>query len=95
MAEEIQEIQKKILPLLKESGVLRSSIFGSVARGEANENSDVDILIELPENKSMFDLVRLEAKLEALLHKKVDLVTYYSVNPLLKDIVFKEQVRIL
>jgi predicted nucleotidyltransferase len=95
MPEEIQKIQAQIVPILKEAGVLRSSIFGSVARGEANEKSDVDILVELPRGKSMFDLIDLEEKLAAKLGKKVDLVTYRSVHHLLRDIIFKEQVQIL
>jgi predicted nucleotidyltransferase len=95
MPEEIQKIQAQIVPILKEAGVLKSSLFGSVARGEARPDSDVDILVELPEGKSMFDLVRLELKLQEVLGKKVDLVTYRSVHPLLKDIIFKEQVQIL
>lgn len=95
MSKDIEQIKQKIIPVLKQAGVLRSSIFGSVARGEANEKSDVDVLVELPENKSMFDLVRLEAKLEQVLNKKVDVVTYYSINPLLKDIIFSQQIQIL
>jgi len=95
MPDEIQKIQAQIVPILKEAGVLKSSLFGSVARGEARPDSDVDILVELPEGKSMFDLVRLELKLQEVLGKKVDLVTYRSVHPLLKDIIFKEQVQIL
>ena len=95
MPQEIQKIQQQIVPILKEAGVLRSSIFGSVARGEANEKSDVDILVELPRGKSMFDLIDLEEKLAAKLGKKVDLVTYRSVHHLLRDIIFKEQVQIL
>jgi hypothetical protein len=95
MPEEIQKIQAQIVPILKEAGVLRSSIFGSVARGEANEKSDVDILVELPRGKTMFDLIDLEEKLAAKLGKKVDLVTYRSVHHLLRDIIFKEQVQIL
>ena len=95
MRADIQTIKDKIIPILKQAGVLKSSVFGSVARGEAKEDSDVDLLVELPENKSMFDLIRLEARLQEALNKKVDVVTYYSVNPLLKEIIFKEQVKIL
>ena len=53
----IKEIAEKARPILKQAGVLRSSIFGSVARGEANENSDVDIL-KLPSqnNKLKYSL---------------------------------------
>ena len=95
MPEEIQKIKERILPILKEAGVLRSSIFGSVVRGEARPDSDVDILVELPKDKSMFDLIELEEKLESILGKKVDVITYRSVHHLLRDIIFKEQIRIL
>ena len=95
MPEEIQKIQQQIVPILKEAGVLRSSLFGSVARGEARPDSDVDILVELPRGKSMFDLIDLEEKLAAKSGKKVDLVTYRSVHHLLRDIIFNEQVQIL
>ena len=71
MPEEIKKIQAQIVPILKEAGVLRSSLFGSVVRGEARPDSDVDILVELPRGKSMFDLIALEEKLAAKLGKRV------------------------
>lgn len=91
----LNEVKEKILPILKEAGVLKSSIFGSAARGEDRPDSDVDILVELPEGKSMFDLVDLEQRLESILGKKVDIVTYRSVHHLLRDSIFREQIRIL
>lgn len=91
----IAEIKNKALPLLKESGVIRSSLFGSFVRGETNDHSDIDILVELPKNKSYLDLVRLELKLGKALGKKVDLLTYQSVSPYLKDYIQKDQMAIL
>ncbi len=90
----IQEIQKKILPILKEEGVLRSSIFGSFARGENGPDSDIDILVELPSGKSLFDLVGLQFRLEDALKTKVDIITYRSIYPLLKDRILKEAIPI-
>ncbi len=95
MAEEIKKIQEQIVPILKEAGVLKSSIFGSVVRGEARPDSDVDILVELPKGKNLFDLIDLQEKLEAKLGKRVDVITFRSVHHLLRDIIFKEQVQIL
>lgn len=95
MTNQIIAIQSSILPLLKEAGVLRSSIFGSYARGDNNENSDIDLLVEFPKGKSLLDLVRLERKLEGALGIEVDLVTYNSVSPFLKEKIKKEQLRIL
>ena len=95
MSNEIQAISRQILPILKEAGVLKSSLFGSVARGEADEKSDVDVLIEFPKDKNLFDLIDLEQKLEVVLGRKVDVLTYRSVHHLLRDIILKEQIRIL
>ena len=91
----INEIKRKIIPILLKHGVKRASIFGSYARGEQNEASDVDILVEFGEGKSLLDLVRLKYELEKALGKKVDLLTYNSIHPLLKDRILKEAVDIL
>lgn len=95
MDRNLNEIKEKALPLLKKAGVLKSSIFGSVARGENLPDSDVDILVELPEGASLFDLFDLQEELQNALGKKVDLGTYRSVRPLLRDEIFSGQVRIL
>lgn len=88
---DIDQIKTKAIPVLKQAGVLRSALFGSYSRGEANENSDIDILIKFPKGKSLLDLVGLEMDLEKTLGKKVDLVTFQSVNPLLKEYIEKDQ----
>ena len=94
MPEEIQKIQQQIVPILKEAGVLRSSIFGSVARGESDEKSDVDILVELPRGKSLFDLFDLQDRLQGVLGKKVDMGPYRSIKPMLKEKILNEQIQI-
>jgi uncharacterized protein len=91
----IEQVKKRILPLLKEAGVLRSSLFGSFIRGEQTEESDIDILIEFPKGKSLLDLVDLEMKLEQVLGRKVDLLTYNSLSPYLKDSIQNAQLPIL
>ena len=91
----LQSVTDKILPVLKEAGVTKSSLFGSYVRGDYRKDSDVDILVELPKGNSLLDLVRLEKKLENALGKKVDLLTYNSVHPLLKDHISRDQLQIL
>ena len=73
-----------MIPILKEKGVIRSALFGSYAQGEATPDSDVDVLVELPDGKDLMDLVDLQFALEERLQKKVDVLTYNSVNQLLK-----------
>lgn len=91
----LEEIRNKVLPILKQMGVIRSSLFGSYVRGENKEDGDVDILVDLPRGKSLFDLVELQMKLEKVLGKKIGVVTYKSLHPLLKDRILVEQTQIL
>ena len=95
MKANLEEIKNKALPILKQAGVTRSSLFGSYVRGESKEKSDIDFLVDLPRGKSLFDLVELQMNLEEALGKKTDVVTYRSLHPLLRDRILKEQVRIL
>ena len=89
------EIKKIIVPVLKRNNVVKAGIFGSFARGEAKKKSDIDILIKFKGRKSLFDLAGLEIELEGKTGKKVDLLTYNSIHPLLKERILKEEVHIL
>lgn len=60
----------KIIPILKKYGVSRASLFGSVVRGDTHKNSDVDILVEVPKEKSLFDMMDIQFELEDVLKKK-------------------------
>jgi predicted nucleotidyltransferase len=91
----INQIKKKIVPILKKNDVKRASLFGSVIRGEATEESDIDLLVEFKGEKSLLDLAGLKIELEELLGKKVDVLTYNSLHPLLKDRILREQKAIL
>lgn len=86
-----QDISDKIIPILQSQGVLKAALFGSVARGEDQPGSDIDLLVELTDDKTLLDLVGLKLDLEDSLGGKVDVVTYDSIHPLLKDIILKEQ----
>ena|SRR3989338_3796251 len=83
MKTEINEIKKKAVPVLKRNGVVKAGIFGSYAKGKAKKTSDVDILIKFKGDKSLLDLVGLKIELEDKLGKKVDILTYSSIHPLL------------
>ncbi|MHA1283050.1 MAG: nucleotidyltransferase family protein [Promethearchaeota archaeon] len=91
----IEDIKKKIRNYLLKHDVKKASLFGSIVRDEANKDSDIDILIEFKGKKSLLDLVQLKFELEELLNTKVDLLTYNSLHPLLKEKILSEQVKIL
>ena len=65
-------------------------IFGSVARGEAGENSDIDLLVELEPGRSLLDLAKLVVELEDLLNRKVDVVTEQGLYWLLRRRILTE-----
>jgi predicted nucleotidyltransferase len=95
MDEQIIEIREKILYALKQNDVKRASLFGSVVRGELTDESDIDVLVEFKGKKSLLDLVGLKLELEEMLKRKVDVLTYNSLHPLLKDRILREQEVIL
>ncbi len=95
MISDLEKIKEKILPILKKEGVLRSSIFGSYARGKNNSKSDLDLLVELPEGKSLLDLAGLQLELEEKLNKKVDVLTKDSIHPLIRQSILKNRIAIL
>ncbi|MCK5282407.1 MAG: nucleotidyltransferase family protein [Nanoarchaeota archaeon] len=91
----IENIRKKSLPILKKNGVVKAGLFGSVARGEARKNSDIDMLIKFKGRKSLFDLVGLQLELEEKFKRKFDVLTYKSIYPPLKKTILGDEVRIL
>ena len=91
----IEEIKRKILPILKKYGVTRAGIFGSVVRGEAREDSDIDILVEIESRMSLLDFAGLKLELEAALGKPVDLGEYSVIKPIIKEQILEEEVPIL
>jgi predicted nucleotidyltransferase len=94
--EKIKEMLKAHQAELRSFGVTSLAVFGSVARGEATEESDVDFLIEFDEARSidLFDFIMLNQFLEEKLGAKVDLVTLLALKKQLKDQILKEAVRV-
>ena len=92
---DIEEIKRKILPILQIYGVKKIGLFGSFVRGEMREDSDIDILVEIEKNISLLDFVGLKLEIEEVLGRKVDLVEYNTIKPLLRKRILKEQVIIL
>jgi len=82
-----KEIFEKIINFLKNEGAKKISIFGSYLRGEEKSESDIDIIVEFSERKSLLELVRMERELSEVLGIKVDLLTEKSMSPYLIDLI--------
>lgn len=86
----IKAKRDEILRIAAKHGARNVRIFGSVARGEADEQSDVDFLVDMEPGRSLFDLAGLYVDLEELLGRKVDVVTTRGISPYLKDRILAE-----
>ena len=91
----LERLKCQVLPILRQHGELHVVVSGSYARGEAEEGSDLDILVEPPSTKSLPDLVALKLDPQEALGREVDVLTYRALHPRLRDRVLKEQVVIL
>ena len=80
----------RLIDLCRDNAVTSLGVFGSSVRGEATEQSDIDLLVEFGERKSLLDLVRLERELSSALGRKVDLLTKKSLSPYLRDRILGE-----
>jgi uncharacterized protein len=88
--EEREELFRKIASFLKNYGAIKVAVFGSFVRGEEKPESDIDILVEFAEQKSLLTLVNIELELSDYLGIKVDLLTEKSISPYLIDGIKKE-----
>ncbi len=87
MIDEMLVRDERLLKLCRKYLVASLKVFGSVARGEEREDSDIDILVQFVHPVSLLTLVRLERELSALFGRKVDLVTEQAVSPYIREAV--------
>lgn len=90
----IQENRGKILHLAETRGARNVRVFGSAARGEDTETSDLDFLVDLDPDRSLMDLGGLLMDLQDLLHREVDVVTENGLHWYIRDRVLTEAVPI-
>jgi len=84
----------KILALAKKNGVTNIRVFGSMAKNQASQNSDVDFLVEIEKGKTGFALGGFLMDVSELLHRKIDVVTENSLHKRIHDRVIQEAVPI-
>jgi len=92
---QLQRIAKVAVPILKKNGVVKAGIFGSYARGEAKKRSDIDILVKTRKSMGLLEFAGIKVKLEEKLKRKVDLVEYETIKPLIKKEILADEIRIL
>lgn len=88
----LHEKRENILRVASKRGASNVRVFGSVARGEADSKSDIDLLVDLEPGRSLFDLGGLLMDLQELLGQKVDLVTERGLRERIRERVLKEAI---
>jgi predicted nucleotidyltransferase len=80
----------ELIAAARRHGASNVRLFGSVVRGEDTPSSDIDLLVDLAEDRGFDDYLALAEELEALTGRKVDLVTSRGVSPFLKPLIDRE-----
>jgi predicted nucleotidyltransferase len=86
----LESRRNDILNLAATHGARNIRIFGSVARGEGGPGSDVDLLVDMEEGRNLLDLVGFWQDLEALLDRRVDVITDGGISPYLRERIHAE-----
>jgi len=82
--------RNEIVQIARRHGASNIRVFGSVARSEADENSDIDFLVDLERGRSLLDLGGLLMDLQTLLGRPVDVVTEKGLRPRIRERVLRE-----
>lgn len=90
--EKLRQYREEILILAQQYHSANVRVFGSVARGEATETSDIDLIIDLTPEQDLFDFIRFSRAVEALLGCKVDVVHSSALHHSIRDQVLKEAI---
>jgi len=91
---ELNKLIPKIVSILKKNNIKKAGIFGSYARGDFKKNSDIDLVVQ-PTKGMGLEFVGLALELEDKLDKKIDLLTYKSIHPLIRKRILNEEIKII
>jgi predicted nucleotidyltransferase len=92
LEELLKEKRDAILCICANHGARNVRVFGSVARGEADEQSDIDLLVEFDPGRSLFDHAALWLELQDLLGCKVDVLSDRGIKPRIRERVLREAI---
>lgn len=89
--EKIKQISEKATPVFEKYGLKYAGVFGSYARGQSRDDSDIDILIKKgSKSLSLLDFVGMKNELSEIFNKKVDIVSEMAIIPYFKEYIFKD-----
>jgi predicted nucleotidyltransferase len=88
------QLYQNLRSYLLQKNVTRAAVFGSFARNEENDQSDIDLLIDA-NGLTMFDILRIEDELQAICQRKIDLVEFRAVKSSIQKHVFKNIVELI
>jgi predicted nucleotidyltransferase len=91
---EKQQLYQNLKTHLLKNNITRAAVFGSFARNEETDKSDIDVLIEV-KHMTVFDILRLEDELQNICQRKIDLVEYKAVKSSIKKYVFSDLVELI
>lgn len=88
----VKEKRDEILAIARKHGATNVRLFGSVARGDADEQSDIDLLVDLDRGRTLFDLAALVEELTEATGHHVDVVTELGLRERIHDTVLREAI---
>lgn len=90
ISERIMQRLRELKPHFSEMGILRMRVFGSVARGQAREGSDIDLIVDVDRNVGLIEFAGIKRTIEENLKRPVDLVTERGLHRALKSEILSE-----
>lgn len=86
----LRQRKLEILAIAAQYGVSNVRVFGSVVRGEDSESSDIDLLVSMDKNRSLYDLIGFQQSIEKTLGRKTDVLTENAISRYLRDRILGE-----
>jgi predicted nucleotidyltransferase len=86
--------KQEILAAAKENGMRNVRIFGSVARGEARIDSDINLLVEIEDDRTLFDLIRFKQTIEDIVGRKIDVISDQGLHETMRETIMNEVIEL-
>ena len=94
LSKTLKNSREEILNIAGKYGAKNIRVFGSVARGEEKQGSDIDIIVEMKQGSSLLDIIAIKQDIEDLLGRKVDVITEASISPYIRTEILREAVNL-